>query len=219
MDRRDRHNRHRFRPRLEGASLEERSLMSGASGTVGSAAMPLFLTRGTRVGAVQIGSYSRGIQGRDSSSTRVSDAIDRAFDSFTTDYLQAQAAYIASGGTPELRRTFLNVTAQRVKLLSQELTQSLSRVPGTLDRGRGQSSAPLQQFLSRRITSPRPSSQSLLSVLSSDSIVPTVTTPTNTAGAAAASLYTLGATNAIEAARVATVNAAKFSSSGIFRGK
>ncbi|QDV39046.1 hypothetical protein [Tautonia plasticadhaerens] len=217
-----RRHRHRFRPAgVDANGLESRTFLNGSGWFqgvgLGPRAAQLLLDRPVPQGV--IGSYTRGVQGRDSVTSRVSDGIDRAFDSFTADYLQAQSAYLASTppGTPmnaltAARNAFESLTVQRVNLLSQELIQELSRVPGSLQRATGQANTPLQSFLNRRINSPRPMSQSLLSTLLSDTVIP----PPGTTGATA-SLYTLTATNAIEAARVSTANATKFTVSGVFR--
>ena len=102
---------------------------------------------------------------------------------------------------------------QRVYLLSQELTQSLSRVPGNVNRGKGEAATPLQTFLARRITNPTAASGSLLGTLLGPNSVPPIGSSDPIV-----SLYTLSASNAIEAARVATANATKFTALGAFRG-
>jgi hypothetical protein len=169
---------------------------------------------GRRFAPNLIGSYSRGIQLKDSVNSRVSDAIDRSFDSFTSDYLDAQSAYLADSNTVS-KNAFIATTRQRVSLLQQELTQILARVPGSLTRNKGASANSMQQFLTRQISGDRRQSRSLMSVLINEN----TTVPPVGANGPSVTLYTLTATNAIEAARVATVNATKFSASGIFRQK
>lgn len=166
---------------------------------------------GRRVAPNLVGSYSRGVQYKDSVNTRVSDAIDRSFDSFTADYLDAQAAYLADSNAIS-QSAFIATTTQRVHLLQQELTQVLARVPGTLKRNIGANANSLQQFLNRQISGTRPRSQSLLRTL----IDKNTTVPPVGASGPSVTLYTLTAMNAIESARVATVNASKFSASGVF---
>ncbi|WP_152054370.1 hypothetical protein [Tautonia marina] len=168
---------------------------------------------GTRVQPYLINAFGRGVQFRDSGTTRVSDEIDRIFDSFTTDYLQAQSAYLASdlAGVDAARAAFQAATTQRVNLLSQQLTQSLVRLPGVLSKDKGMAAAPLQQFLTRRITHPRLPTSLLATLLNTSRNIPL------SPGAPEAALYTLTATNAIESARVTTINASKFAISGVFR--
>jgi hypothetical protein len=138
--------------------LESRVLLSGGAensdltAEITLADLRRLTVQGRRVPSSLIGSATRGIQIRDSSTTRITDAIDRSFDAFTADYLQAQSAYLASV-TTETRSTFLSVTQQRVNLLAQELTQTLARVPGTLKRANSSPTVPLNAFLNRRITS------------------------------------------------------------------
>lgn len=225
MNTRSTRARRRFQPAspVESGSgeavLERRTAMTGGLSSIGASALiserlpAQNLQQGTRVPPYLITAYGRGVQFRDSASTRVSDDIDRMFDSFTTDYLQAQAAYLASP-TIQARTVFEKSTTQRVNLLAQQLTQTLVRLPGMLAREKGASAVPLQQFLNRRISNPRVAT-TLLSTLINSTIPPS----NMSLGASEATLYTLTATNAIEAARVATVNASKFATSGIFRQK
>lgn len=200
------------------AELEPRIALSGGSIALGpTAATATHVASqngitGRRVPRSLIGAATRGVHFRDSLTTRVSDAIDREFDSFTADYLQAQGAYLASS-TRDSKVIFRNVTRLRVNLLAQQLTQVMSRIPNTLARSKGAASTPLQQFMVRRITAPPPADTLLGSLLDPDTIPP-IGTP-----AADATLYTLAATNAIETARVATVNGAKFAAYGIFAKK
>ncbi|WZO98249.1 hypothetical protein EP7_005308 [Isosphaeraceae bacterium EP7] len=149
------------------------------------------------------------------------DQINSAFDRFTTDYLQAQSAYVVSSTPPPtpLPRNYQSplqrFTTQRVNLLSQELIQVMSRLPGSFSRVSngpfGGSSVTLQSFLQRRITG-QTSPQSLLRGLNS---IP-VTTATTGTSAPGRTLDTLTATNTIEAARIATLNGAQFLRNGDF---
>jgi hypothetical protein len=130
--------------------------------------------------------------------------VNQSFDQFTTDYFQAQGAYLSSGAPSAY---FTASTTERVYLLAQELHRILSRVPGSLDtiddaqeRSVTNHTVDLWPFLRKVITGPAPpNSSSLLQNL--DSVIP----PPGTHGAAA-TLYTLSAANAIQAARHATIN-------------
>lgn len=167
---------------------------------------------GRRFAPNLVSAYSRGVHLKDAVNTRVSDAIDRSFDTFTSDYIEAQSAYLADKNLRS-KDAFIATTTQRVVLLKQELTQILARVPGTLNRNTGSSANSLQQFLNRQIIGNRPRSVSLLKTLTDTQ----TTVPPIDASGPSVTLYTLTAMNAIESARVATVNATKFSASGIFR--
>lgn len=167
---------------------------------------------GTRVSPILIGSATRGVQFRDSSMGRISDAIDREYNSFTTDYLQAQSAYLAgTKSDTQAIMTLQHLTIQRVNLLAAQLVQDLSRVPNSLQRATGARTTPLQSFLQRVIKGNGAGSTSLLQTLNNQSIP-----PYPGYSGPGVTLYTLTATNAIETARVATVNAAKFLISGTF---
>ena len=224
MDTRARRASRRFRPSPPteaGAALEPRLPMAGGLATVGAPALvaehlPMREFRlGTRMPPYLIASFGRGVQFRDSAATRVSDEIDRVFDSFTADYLQAQAAYLAAdpAGFEQAGAAFQAATRQRVNLLAQQLTQALVRLPGMLAREKGAAGVPLQQFLSRRINNPVLPTSLLNTLIGTTAAIPP------SPGAPEATLYTLTATNAIEAARVATINASKFAISGVFRHK
>jgi hypothetical protein len=147
-------------------------------------------------------------------SGRVVAQINNAYDRFTADYLQAQGAYLASGAPAS---TFTTFTAQRVNLLAQELTRTFALLPGSFRRiknaseraNAGGSSVLFQAFLFRTITGSPASS--LRSILTSPAVVP----PPLTVGGNS-TLFTLTATNAIQAARTATINAARFIALGTF---
>jgi hypothetical protein len=135
--------------------------------------------------------------------------VNDSFDRFSRDYLEAQGAYLSSGTSAAALKAF---TAQRVNLLAQELTRTLSRVPGSFERiaNKGQqskngSNVVLTGFLNRKINGPQ--NTSLLHILNSDAVV-----PTPAPSGAGATLYTLAATNAIQAARYSTINAIRFMS-------
>lgn len=202
MSRKDRRFRGEFLERLE-------SRLALASGLKPAA---------TLVAGLAANSPRRG------PSPKISDQIDAAFDSFLRDYLEAQAAYLASGTDTAITEVFKEFVTQRVNLLSQELTMTMSRLPGSLNRLKGKmrtnnanSDIVLQAFLRRQITGgvgtmDGDGTGSLLMSLTSSQALP----PPGTSGSAA-TLYTLTATNAIEAARSSAVNAAKFLVNGNFQ--
>ncbi len=137
--------------------------------------------------------------------------INAAFNEFTANYLQAQGAYLSSGTALD-STAFKSFTTQSIGLLSQELTRTMSRLPGSLvyikdaqQRSKhGGSSIVLQAILYSRINGGT-GSGSLLETLTSTSVLPT-TPPVG----ASATLYTLTATNAIQSARIAMINSVKF---------
>jgi hypothetical protein len=144
--------------------------------------------------------------------TRVTTAVNQAFDSFTTDYLQAQGTYLATSlATPGPFQSFIR---QRVSLLSEELVRAFAQVPGSFNQlpttfGGTGGSIVLQTFLRRQIGTPRAGQPDggpgtlLFSLLNN--------IPPITAGSSASvTLYTLDATTAIATARAATVNGVRF---------
>jgi len=135
--------------------------------------------------------------------------VNASFNEFTANYLQAQGAYLSSGTAADAT-AFKAYTVQGVQLLSQELTRTMSRLPGSMvyikdasqRSSHGGSSVVLQAILYSRISG---GTGSLLSTLNSTAVVP-ATPPTG----ASATIYTLTATNAIQSARVAMINSVKF---------
>lgn len=153
---------------------------------------------------------------------RISERVDSAFNAFTSDYLDAQAAYFEavrtnSSNSSAIVQAYKNVVNQRVNLLAQDLIRAMSRLPNATIRERGESETPLESFLRKRITSPD-SSTSLRTALTANDAVPAVGLPAADIEASA-TLFTLNATNAISAARVSTINAAKFLAGGVFAPK
>jgi hypothetical protein len=150
---------------------------------------------------------------------RVQAQVNASFDRFSTDYFQAQGAFLSAGSTSGLLPAFKTFTEQRVNLLAQELTRTLARVPGSYTRiaNTGQqaqngSNVVLTGFLNRKINGTGSvGANSLLTTLTSNALLP----PAGTAGAGA-SLYTLAATNAIQTARAASINAVRFMATGAF---
>jgi hypothetical protein len=157
------------------------------------------------------------------------DKVNRAFDQFTTDYLQAQQVYLASAssGLANADATFKDYTTQRVNLLTQELVQALVQLPGATTRLRPNQrltpsmSTTLQSFLFRKIngtTAPTATNSydnvSLLTAL--NAAVPT-TSATSPLTPPAATLFTLKASSAIQTARINTDNAAYLMSSRTFQ--
>ena len=137
---------------------------------------------------------------------RVVALTNDAFDRFTNDYFQAQGAYLSSGVASA---PFTAFTTQRVNLLAQELTRIFAILPGSFaqitsshQRALNKSDVLFQAILYRNINGAPQTS--LLKTLNSASVVP----PPSTSGAAA-TLYTLTATNAIQTARTALINSAR----------
>jgi hypothetical protein len=183
--------RHKFQPVLTDA-LEAR----------------LVLTHGGPIAPGLIGTLSphpgkSGATGRDVAQ------VNAAFDQFTANYLQAQGAYLSSGTSADSTAMKAYAT-QSVQVLAQSLTRTLSRIPSSLiyikdahQRSlNGDMPTVLQGILFRKISGD--TSSSLVQTLTSNSVIPT-TPPTG----ASASLYTLTATNAIQAARLGMINAVK----------
>jgi|GEM_PF-2040767 len=154
--------------------------------------------------------------------------VTQAFDQFTTDYLQAQQVYLAASGLPNATTTFMNYTTQRVGLLTQELIQALGRLPGATSKLRPSQrltpsmSTTLQSFLFRKINGTTATTAtnsydniSLLTAL--NNAVPPAPAAGSTLSPAAATLFTLQASNAIETARINTENAAYLMSSGTYQ--
>jgi hypothetical protein len=136
--------------------------------------------------------------------------VNQAFDSFTQDYLRAQATYVSSSGatvgntaTPQFQ-AFVNYIDQRVRLLDQQLVAAFGSVPGGLNVVSsgpfGGGSLVVQSFLRRQISGTTP--VTLLTALRGN--VPSSSDPQTV------TLYTLNATTAINTARDATLNAIQF---------
>ncbi len=126
---------------------------------------------------------------------------NQAFDAFTRDYLQAQAAYLATGSA---EKSFRSYVRQRVQLLSLDLTRTLSHVPGSFEKLSTQSpgrSVVLQAFLRNRITG-----NSLNSLYGNLTNVQGGAVPPAGSTATTATLYTYQALSAIETARASTIN-------------
>jgi hypothetical protein len=148
---------------------------------------------------------------------RVVAQSNAAFDSFAQDYAQAQGAYLSAGSSGS-SAAFKAFTTQRVNLLAQELTRIFYRLPGSFARIQdthqrsqsGNSAVVFQAFLYNRINGG--ANTSLLSILTSDSVLP----PAGTNGSSA-TLFTLTANNAIQSARIATINGAKYIANNTFK--
>lgn len=140
---------------------------------------------------------------------RVIAQVNAAFNQFTEDYTQAEGAYLSSGTT---QAAFKSFSAQRTNLLAQELTRIFGQLPGSFARLRKATpsiSVVFQAFLNNRINGAP--ATSLRTILNSAEVVP----PQGTSGAGA-TLYVLSATSAIQSARVATINAARYIANGVF---
>ena len=196
--------------RLDGIKLEERLVLSQAT-----LAAPCFILNPARRSAFALRHLSP------------QQRVGQAFDSFTTDYLQAQQIFFQSTGLSNAQTTFTNYINQRVSLLTQELIHALGRLPGASSKLRPNQritqsmSTTLQSFLYRKIdgnvapnTDTSYGNISLLTALKTD--LPTVPTDGTAISPTAAALYSLKASNAIEAARLSTINAAYLMSSGMY---
>jgi hypothetical protein len=170
----------------------------------------LVLTHGGPLSPALIGTLSPNLRAL-GPTARVVAQVNAAFNEFTTNYLQAQGAYLSSGTTAD-STAFKSFTTQSVQLLAQNLTRTMVRLPGSLvyikdaaqRTAHGGSGIVLQAILFSRINGGS-GSGSLLQTLNSAAVVP-ATPPTG----ASATLYTLTATNAIQSARVAMINSVKF---------
>ena len=154
--------------------------------------------------------------------------VNQAFDQFTADYLQAQQVYLASTGLANADTTFKNYTTQRVALLTQELIHALGRLPGATtkllpsQRLTPSMSTTLQSFLFRKINgniAPTATTSydnvSLLTAL--NNAVPPAPAAGTTLSPAAVTLFTLQSSNAIQTARINTINAAYLMSSRTYQ--
>ncbi|HWE38407.1 MAG TPA: hypothetical protein VG406_17680 [Isosphaeraceae bacterium] len=132
--------------------------------------------------------------------------VNQAFDSFTEDYLRAQATYVAAVGagvgntaTPQYN-AFLAYIDQRVRLLGEQLVAAFGSVPGGLNYVPsgpfGGGSLVVQSFLNRQING------ALRTALRGN--IPGSNDPQTV------TLYTLNATTAINTARDATLNGIQF---------
>lgn len=150
---------------------------------------------------------------------RVRAQVNASFDRFSADYSQAQGAFLSSGATTAVLPAFKSFTEQRVGLLAQELARTLARVPGSNERIANMnqqkmngSNVVLSGFLNRKINGTGAvGASSLLTALTGNAVLPAVGTT-----GSGATLYTLAATNAIQSARAATINAIQFMVNGTF---
>jgi hypothetical protein len=173
----------------------------------------------SRLALTHGGPISPGLIGTLSPNPRASGAAGRAvaqvnaaFNQFTVNYLQAQGAYLSSG-TSNDSKAFQAYTTQAIAVLAQELTRTLARLPGSLvyiknktQRDRTGSSVVLQAILHSQITGaddPTLTPDALQKTLNTS--VP-MTPPTG----ASATLYTLTATNAIQAAQIGIINSIRY---------
>jgi len=184
--------RHRFRPEvLQG--LETRVALSGNSLITPVAAGQLTITA------------------RNDATHAVVDQVNQTFDSFETDYLQAQGAYLANSTAQNAPTAFNNYVTQRVELLATQLTRIFAHVPGSLNRL--QTSSPggpvvLQSFLRTRINGLGRTSL-LTSLVGRRGVGNGALPPPGTTGTTA-TLYTDQAISAIETARTASLNSVGF---------
>ena len=154
--------------------------------------------------------------------------VNQAFDQFTTDYLQAQQVYLASTGLANADTTFKDYTTQRVGLLTRGTDPGPGCLPEATAKLRPSQrltpsmSTTLQSFLFRKINGTTATTAtnsydnvSLLTAL--NNAVPPAPAAGATLSPAAATLFTLQASNAIETARINTENAAYLMSSGTYQ--
>jgi hypothetical protein len=136
------------------------------------------------------------------------DQVNQEYDSFTSDYLQAQGAYFAtdtSNATNASNATkfFRSYIQQRLNLLSQQLIRTFTQLPDSLNRPPKGSYA-IQVFLRNNVTGTSPAT--LRTALAGNRAIPSIGTVTG----GAATLYTEQALGAIESTRAATLNAATY---------
>lgn len=145
--------------------------------------------------------------------TQVTTQVNQAFDSFTEDYLRAQATYVATLSMTPASTTsapyaaFNDYIGQRVRLLAEQLVTAFGQVPGGLNYVPagpfGSGSYVVQLFLRRQIDGPATGGADPLLVALRDNI-PTAS------DAQTIALYTLNATTAVNTAREATLNSIQF---------
>jgi hypothetical protein len=136
------------------------------------------------------------------------DQINQSFNSFTTDYLQAQGAYFSTAANSGSEPYFRGFIAQRIELLAQQLTRIFVQIPGGTTRlpvGNPGGSIVLQAYLRSHITGTGAGTLHT-ALLGSAAPIPN---PGVLSGGAA-TLYTDQALFAIETARTATLNAVGF---------
>src|SRR5579863_5184255 len=127
--------RRRFRP-MTVEHLETRVVLSG----------------GAHIAPVAAAHNTTGA--RNSNIQAVVNNVNLSFDSFTTDYLQAQGVYFASGSSAPAHNAFRQYVSQRIELLAAQLNRIFTHVPGSLNQLQGSSpGGPLivQTFLKTRI--------------------------------------------------------------------
>ena len=91
---------------------------------------------------------------RNAATQAVVNNVNSSFDSFTTDYLQAQGTYFAAGATQGAHTAFRQYVGQRIQLLAAQLTQIFTHVPGSLNQSKVSTPGGpviLQTFLRSRI--------------------------------------------------------------------
>jgi hypothetical protein len=176
----------------------------------------LALTHGGPISPALIGTLSANPRAAGPAARDIAQ-VNASFNQFTANYQQAQGAYLSSGTTADAT-AFKAFTTESIGLLAQQLTRTMSRIHSSLvyikdaqQRSlHGGSSIVLQAILYSRINGGS-GSGSLLETLNSTAVVP-ATPPTG----ASATLYSLTAANAIQAARVAMINSVKFLVSNTF---
>lgn len=143
--------------------------------------------------------------------------VNQAFDSFTSDYDQARATYLASiqgvsntSAAMTSMNAFTAYTKMRVSLLSQQVISSFLQTPQANARAHGKDNV-LKQLVNSKLIGPQNSAPagSLASELMTS-------LPQPGTSAATASLYSLAQDNAIESARIAVINGINIVKNGDF---
>jgi hypothetical protein len=182
-----------FRPSCDQVErLEERLALSGTSGTVGSSVLLQGLRRQPLFRAQRPAS--------------VASMVDLAFQSFQQEYRQVRATYLAAvqAGTAEQadKDAFTNYTTQRVNLLAQQVTNSMLVYPKGATKGSGGTSA--LPLMVARINNPALAESPRQAGSMLNSLIANI--PGETASSTAIALNTIAQDNAIESARVSTLN-------------
>jgi hypothetical protein len=144
------------------------------------------------------------------SNQAVVDQVNQTYESFTSDYLQAQGAYLANGASAANHTAFSHYVGQRVKLLAAQLTTIFVHVPGSLNLApKSSPGGPVvvQSFLRSYVNGPAPTS--LLVALEGRKGGTGAIPPAGTTGTTA-TLYTDQALSAIATTQTITLNSVGF---------
>jgi hypothetical protein len=184
--------------------LEERVVLNGSGGTIGS---PVLL-QGLHAPAHVF--HSR-------KSAAISSLVDLAFQSFQQDFRQVRATYLASvqsqTATDNDTMAFKNYIKERTNLLAQQVVNSFLVYPQSTTRSHGSSSA--LPLIVARINGPqaRGATPSQTATLVTNL---TMNTPASNASTTTIAIDTIAQDNAIESFRVATLNGVSIVRNGYF---